>query len=400
MRLLLICLLTAGCLSSSPTSDEVASLTQVAGFGSNPGNLNMYVYAPADVLPNAPLVVAMHGCTQSQADYVNAGWNALADRWKFYVLYPEQVAANSQQKCFDWFASADITRGAGEALSIKQMVDHVTSHYSIDSTRIYVTGLSAGAAMTAVMLATYPDVFSAGAIMAGLPYACATTQNDAYACMNQGKNLSAKQWGDLVRGAFPSYSGPYPRVSIWHGASDYTVRPVNANELVAQWTNVNGIAGSPSVTETIDGATHEVYVDAANVPRVESYLIPNMGHGTAIKSGFAPAGGCGHAGAYILDAGICSTYYAGTFFGLDASSTGSGSDDAGSPPATPPSTFSCRAFYATNYGHVQAGRAVRCGAYLAYVCAVGSGERLGQWNLVPSLVRETSDGYYEAGRCN
>jgi len=409
MRFLLISCLAAGCLSSSPTGEDVESLTQVTSFGSNPGKLNMYLYAPAGIGSNAPLVVAMHGCTQSAADYVGAGWNELADKWKFYVLYPEQVSANSQQKCFDWFTTADITRGAGEALSIKQMVDYATSHYEIDAKRVYVTGLSAGAAMTAVMLATYPDVFSGGAIMSGLPYACATTQNDAYTCMNQSKDLSAKQWGDLVRSAYPSYSGPYPRVAVWQGDADYTVRPANADELVTQWTNVNGITGSPSVTETVDGATHKVYVDAAGLPRVESYLIPKMGHGTAIKPGFAPAGGCGQAGAYILDAGICSTYYAGKFFGLDTSAGGSGSgagSDPGVPPppdagsATPPPAFPCQEFNATNYAHVQAGRAVRCGAYSAYVCAVGSGDQLGLWNLMPSWIKETKDGYYEAGRCN
>ncbi len=399
MRLLIIISLVAGCVTSSLSSTE-EQVTQVSNFGSNPGGLHMYVHAPADVGVNAPVVVAMHGCTQSASDYENAGWNELADRWKFYVVYPEQVTANSQQKCFDWFSSADITRGAGEALSIKQMVDYVKSTYSIDSTRVYVTGLSAGAAMTSVMLATYPDVFAGGAIMAGLPYACATTQNDAYTCMYQGKNLSATQWGDLVRGAFSSYAGPYPRVSIWHGDADYTVRPVNADELVAQWTNVHEIPNQPSRTETIDGATHKVYVDASGLPRVESYLIPRMGHGTAIKPG--DADGCGHAGAYILDAGICSTYYAGKFFGLDSDEgggSGSGGSGGGGGGSGGPSSFECREFHSTNYDHVQTGRASRCGAFSSYICAVGSGQQAGLWSLVSTWLKETKEGYYELGRC-
>src|SRR5690348_14516655 len=122
MRFLLISCFVSGCISGSPSSaEDIESLTQVTGFGSNPGQLDMYLYAPQGISAGAPLVVAMHGCTQSAADYVNAGWNELADRWKFYVVYPEQVTANSQEKCFDWFTAGDIERGAGEALSIKQM---------------------------------------------------------------------------------------------------------------------------------------------------------------------------------------------------------------------------------------------------------------------------------------
>lgn len=98
-------------------------LTAVTGCGSNPGALKMYIYSPAGVGPDAPLVVAMHGCTQGAQDYVKAGWNQLADTWKFHVVHPEQQTANSSFRCFNWYEPGDTKRDQGEALSIKQMVD-------------------------------------------------------------------------------------------------------------------------------------------------------------------------------------------------------------------------------------------------------------------------------------
>ncbi len=384
------------------------SLTAVASFGSNPGRLSMYEYAPAGVPANAPLVVALHGCTQSADAYVGAGWNQLADTWKFYVVYPQQSSSNNSNKCFQWWDAASTARDSGEALSIKQMVDSMKARHSIDPSRVFVTGLSAGAAMTSVMLATYPDVFSAGAIMAGLPFRCASSTSDAYTCMGGSVDKTPAQWGALVRGATKVTAAP-PRVSIWQGTGDYTVRPANATELVDQWTDVNGVDTTADLTETVKGATHTVYQDGSGGARVERWLIPNMGHGTAIEPGLAAAAGCGTAGAYILSAGICSTYYAGLFFGLG---TPPAASDAGTPDARStvdagaPSDagrdaagFACKTWNATVYAHVVAGRAVRCGLANSYACAVGSGEQIGLWNLLPATLRETRAGYYEVGAC-
>ena len=121
------------------------------------------------------MVVAMHGCAQSAASYdAESGWQLLADRWRFALLLPQQQSANNSSSCFNWFEAGDTARGQGEALSIKQMVDRMIADHGVAPTRVYVTGLSAGGAMTSVMLATYPDVFAGGAIVAGLPHRCAT----------------------------------------------------------------------------------------------------------------------------------------------------------------------------------------------------------------------------------
>jgi poly(hydroxyalkanoate) depolymerase family esterase len=306
-----------------PELAEVRSgLTQVTSFGTNPGNLKMWTHVPASMPANAPLVVAMHGCTQTAAGYEATGWTALANQLKFYVVYPEQLSGNNQNGCFNWFEPGDIARGQGEALSIKQMVDHMKATYSIDSSRVFVTGLSAGGAMTQVMAATYPDVFSGAAVMAGVPYKCATTMNDAFSCMSPGSDKTPTVWRDLVRGAYSTYTGSYPRVSIWHGTSDYTVKNTNLTEAVEQWTAVHGIDLTEDVSETVAGYPHKVYKDAAGKALVETYAITGMGHGTAVDPAFKFPGttvACGTAGAYVLDTDICSTWQVAKFFGLDNS---------------------------------------------------------------------------------
>ncbi|HVG57555.1 MAG TPA: PHB depolymerase family esterase [Hyalangium sp.] len=318
---------------------QSAGLTQVTSFGTNPGNLTMYKYVPAGVPANAPLVVALHGCTQTASAYQGAGWNALADVQKFYVLYPEQKSANNQNTCFNWFEVGDIARGQGEALSIKQMVDKMKADHSIDSGRVFVTGLSAGAAMTGVMAATYPDVFAGAAIMAGIPYKCATSMTAAFSCMTPGTDKTPAQWGDLVRGAFSGYTGPWPKISLWHGTSDFTVATMNLAEELQQWTNVHGIDQTADVSETVAGVPHKVYKDGSGNARVETYEVTSMGHGTAVDPQFMFPGssvGCGTAGAFILDANICSTWYAASFFGLASGGGGGGDTTAPTVNVTAP----------------------------------------------------------------
>jgi poly(hydroxyalkanoate) depolymerase family esterase len=145
---------------SGQRAQAAGSLTQISNFGSNPGALKMYDYVPASAQPNAPLVIALHGCTQQASDYYNdSGWPKYAELWGFDLVFPQQTSANNSLECFDWFTGSDDTRGNGEAASIVQMVQYMQAHYSIDAYRIYITGLSAGGGMTADLLADYPDVF-------------------------------------------------------------------------------------------------------------------------------------------------------------------------------------------------------------------------------------------------
>ncbi|OIJ69764.1 alpha/beta hydrolase family esterase [Streptomyces mangrovisoli] len=320
---------TTGLSALTPLTQSAAAagtLQQVTGFGSNPGNLSMYEYAPSGLPAGAPLVVALHGCTQSASDYhAHSGWQKFADQWGFAVVYPQTSSANNSLSCFSWFDSDKDTRGKGEAASILQMVDTAVAQYGSDRHRVYVTGLSAGGGMTADLLADYPDVFAGGSVDAGLPAQCATTLTAASGC----QNLTPKQWGDKVRGSYPEYSGPWPRVAVWQGSSDTTVAPVNATELRDQWTDVWGIGQTASSTRNLTGGTTEsVYDDGTGKPAVALFSVSGMAHGLAVNPGSGPDQ-CGTTGTYYLNA-ICSSYYTAKFWGLDAGSQGGGT---GSLPA-------------------------------------------------------------------
>jgi poly(hydroxyalkanoate) depolymerase family esterase len=313
----------------SVLSVVLASMTQVTSFGSNPGALDMFEYVPDGLPNNAPLVVVLHGCTQSAAAMVTAGWNKLADQYHFAVVYPQQVSANNPVECFNWAGEygdqANLERGMGENQSVMSMVDAAIATHHLDKSRVYITGFSAGGAFVPVMLSTWPDRFAAGAVMSGVAYRCATSVNGAYSCQNPGVTKTAPEWGDLVRMA-DNYSGTRPPVQLWQGASDTTVAPMNQGELVKQWTNVFGQSGTADETETIGQATHTTYKVNGKIV-VEAFKIAGMSHAVVTGGMDCPA----TSGAFFEDHGICSTTRAAQFFGLmGGGSNGSGSNGSGS----------------------------------------------------------------------
>src|SRR5436190_14619278 len=290
-------------------------LVEISGFGTNPGALKMFAYVP-EQLPRAPaLVVVMHGCGQTAAAYnFGTGWSTLAKRYGFALLMPEQQAANNANTCFNWFNPGDVARGRGEAASIRQMVARMVADHKIDPRRIYITGLSAGGAMTSVMLSVYPEVFAGGAIIAGLPFGIATNVREALGGMMQSTSRPAGKLGDLVRKA-SKHKGPWPKVSVWHGSADRTVNPGNANEIVKQWLDVHGLPSAPMSAGEVDGHPREVWWNADGETVVESYTITDMAHGTplGLAGNDEPYGA---EGAVLIEAGISSSYHIATFFGL------------------------------------------------------------------------------------
>jgi len=309
-------LVQAGRSARSPLPDldpAFSHLTEVHGFGSNPGALRMFKYVPER--PEPALVVVLHGCTQTAASYdVGAGWSTLADRYGFVLLLPQQPPANNPNKCFNWFLADDIERGKGEALSIRQMVEAMIRDHGVDRHRVFVTGLSAGGAMTSVMLATYPEIFAAGAVIAGLPYRTATNLHEAFESMFKAPARPAREWGDFVRAASP-HRGPWPRISVWHGGADPLVKRENADQIVKQWIDVHGLDDQPTLTETVDGYPRQVWRNRSGVDLVESYTIPKMAHGTPLAAGDSHDQ-CGVPGAFLLEVGISSSYHIAKFWGL------------------------------------------------------------------------------------
>jgi poly(hydroxyalkanoate) depolymerase family esterase len=291
-------------------------LAETRSFGSNPGQLRMFSHMPFPAVELPALVVVLHGCGQTAADYDHgAGWSTLADRYGFAVLMPEQQRSNNPNGCFNWFQPEDTQRGHGETGSIHQMVETMVREQRIDPHRVFITGLSAGGAMTSAMLACYPDVFAAGAIIAGLPYGAASNVQQAIQSMFQSPPRPAKDWGDLVRAASPQHAGPWPRVSVWHGNADQTVIPSNAGEILKQWLDVHGLSNVPSQETTVDDYPREVWQNGAGDELVESYTITHMAHGTPLATGDADFE-CGAAGPFLLDVGISSSFHIARFFGL------------------------------------------------------------------------------------
>ncbi|MFI2224547.1 extracellular catalytic domain type 1 short-chain-length polyhydroxyalkanoate depolymerase [Streptomyces fradiae] len=319
----------AGPAATGPHA-SAAGLTQVTGFGSNPGNLSMYTHVPDGLPTGAPLVVALHGCTQSASDYhAGSGWPRIADRHGFALVFPQTTGANNANSCFNWFDPADSARGRGEALSIRQMVDKAVALYGSDTGRVYITGLSAGGGMTANMLAAYPDVFAGGAVASGPPASCATTLTAAYTCMYSPPDRTPAQWGALVRSAAPAGTSAWPRVAVWQGTADTTVAPANAAELRDQWTDVWGVGQTPSRTAALGGGTTlDEYDDPSGRPAVRVYTVAGMAHGLAVDPG-SGADQCGTAGTYYLDT-ICSSHHTALFWGLDREGDGG---DPGTLPA-------------------------------------------------------------------
>ncbi|MGA5508062.1 PHB depolymerase family esterase [Streptomyces umbrinus] len=292
--------------AAAPIVAPAAALTEVTGFGTNPSNLQMYLYVPDSVTANPAVVVAVHYCTGSgPAMYSGTEYASLADRYGFIVVYPSVTRAS---KCFDVSSPQALRRGGGsDPVGIKSMVDWVTRTYSADTSRIFATGISSGAMMTNVLLGDYPDVFAAGAAFSGVPFGCfATTDGSEWnsACSGGTVIHTPQEWGNLVRTAYPGYTGPRPRMQVWHGTEDDVLRYPNFGEEIKQWTNVLGVGQTPAATDSPQsGWTRTRYGSTGDRAPVEAISLQGVGHNLY---------------AYGMAARVL------TFFGLDSSGPGPG----------------------------------------------------------------------------
>lgn len=277
------------------------------------GGLSMIACVPAGGAGKtgkpAPLVVALHGYTQTAEAYKDTTqWEVLAGRYGFYVIYPGAPGARS----WTWFG-ADRARGQGDGGGIVAMVDKMKADHDIRADLVFVTGLSAGGYETTVMLADYPDVFAAGAAVAGGPYGCTT------ACMSAGKGDA-----QTVKSAFPSWwndaSTRKPRLLVVQGDKDNIVSPTNLGETVKQWISATGTDPAPAnaklgIAQDIKGYPYAVYSKDGTTPSVASLTVTGMAHGTPVNPGTAVDEG-GQTGSYAMSTKVYSPYYIAKFFGL------------------------------------------------------------------------------------
>lgn len=299
--------------SVQTNTDDESHLAPFEAFGSNPGALQAKIHLPPTLRAPA-LVVVLHGCTQTAAaDDKGSGWSTLADEHGFVVLFPQQTRANNPNLCFNWFQPGDIARGRGEALSIRQMIEAAGERYPIDRSRIFVTGLSAGGAMANVMLATYPEIFTGGAIVAGLPYAAAHTIPQAFELMRGQGIPDRRVLQNSLRTASKS-DGSWPKISIWQGTEDATVNSANADAILEQWQGVIDVKAPPRVDRPARTVERSIWADADGNERMLLYRIEGMEHGTPIDA----KNQLGQAGPYMLDVGFSSTHEIARSFGIAA----------------------------------------------------------------------------------
>jgi len=234
-----------------------------------------------------PLVVMLHGCTQSPDDFAaGTRMNVLAEARTCLVVYPAQPSNANPSKCWNWFRSADQRRGHGEPSLIAGITRQIMQDYRVDERRVYAGGLSAGAAAAAVMGATYPDIYAAIGVHSGLACGAARDLPSAFAAM-QGGDVPASP-AFAATSAVPSNGSSIPTI-VFHGDADATVNPRNGARVIAQ------SRGSASVRSEVHRGriagghayTRTVYTDGNGRAILEHWQIHGAGHAW---SGGSPAG--------------------------------------------------------------------------------------------------------------
>ncbi len=291
-----------------------------------------------------PLVVMLHGCTQNPDQFKDeTKMNEVAERDTFAVIYPDQTSSANANECWNWFQDQHTTRGSGEAALITGMAQNVMSNHSIDENRVYVAGLSAGAAMVPNLLAAYPDVFAAGGIHSGLEYDAAENVSGANTAMTQG-GPDPQQQGTEAYQAMESngVTDTVPTV-VFHGTDDYTVYPKNGHQATEQATQTNDLAADGVDDESTDytadvttngqsesfSYTVSEYHDGSGTTVVEKWMIDGMGH--------AWSGGA-QGGAYTAPGGPDASQLIWDFFADHPRDGSGGGGDNSAPTASASAT--------------------------------------------------------------
>ncbi|MBM7703854.1 alpha/beta hydrolase family esterase [Metabacillus iocasae] len=242
------------------------STFQSFAFGGK--TFKLYLPKRFDENKSYPLMVMLHGCTQDATDFaMGTNMNQLADDCEFLVLYPQQTQKSNVKKCWNWFSPSHQKRGKGEPRIIVGMVNKVKSMYNIRDDQVYVAGLSAGGAMSVILGATYPDVFSGIGVAAGLEYKAASNVLGAYASMASGGPNPIKQ-GKLAYKQMGKHARAVP-IIVFQGTADRTVIQKNAHQVVSQWIVTNDLADNGEMDDWIRDVTIDVCTEA--VPFGRSY---------------------------------------------------------------------------------------------------------------------------------
>lgn len=250
------------------------------GFSNAAGTREYKLFIPSSRKGRRPLVVMLHGCTQSPDDFARGtGMNALAEAEGIYVAYPRQSQAANGQKCWNWFQTADQGRERGEAGIIAGITRAIIAEHAIDPARVYIAGLSAGAAAAANIARAYPDLYAAVGVHSGLAAGCAQNLGTALMAMKAGAPGGELPGGASGFGSSATSGATRVPTIVFHGDSDATVNPRNGDAVLAQ----AGIAELTPRRETGTepgghGFVRTRYADATGQIQVESWVVKGSGH--------------------------------------------------------------------------------------------------------------------------
>lgn len=268
-------------------------------YTSDLGQREFLFYSPGNIQTHErrPLIVALHGCLQNAKELAGlTRLQSLAKKEKAYLLLPNQNFLNNFNRCWNWHSANHQKRDRGEPGLIAGMIDWAKNHHQIDPRRVYIFGVSAGGAMTTILMANYPDVFSAGLSASGIMYKAATNMLSGYAAAKSGSDKSpletAQQaWKDLKDEVWFPESLP---ILVITGDADTSCHPKNSEQTVEQFLAFNdlfddGKSNKSVKTEPISQTTskvengydytHLVYGKNKNQVAAEYYVIHGMGHG-------------------------------------------------------------------------------------------------------------------------
>ncbi len=247
-----------------------------ATFSNQAGSRPYKLYVPSGYRGQPlPLVVMLHGCTQSPDDFAaGTRMNELAEEQLFLVAYPAQAKSANPSKCWNWFSAADQQRDHGEPSLIADITRQVMRDFPVQPGRVYVAGLSAGGAAAAVMGATYPDLFAAVGVHSGLAYGAASDMPSAFAARKHGGPAAAGRAGQHHTAA-----GRVPTI-VFHGDRDTTVNPINGDQVIAGAQPTARLRTTVDHGEAAGGVryTRTRHADDHGRPVLEQWVLHGVGH--------------------------------------------------------------------------------------------------------------------------
>jgi poly(hydroxyalkanoate) depolymerase family esterase len=253
---------------------------ETAAFTNQAGSRDYKLYVPANRTTGQPmpLIVMLHGCTQSPDDFAaGTRMNALAEEHGCLIVYPAQPSSANAQKCWNWFSPNDQGRDQGEPSLIAGITRQIINDHPVDAARVYVAGLSAGGAAAAIMGTAYPDLYAAVGVHSGLPVGAARDIASAFAAMRQGGAGSAQS------------TQPVPTI-VFHGDQDFTVHLSNGDAVIAQSkASASGLRFKVESGQAPGGHTYNrtIHADASDKALFEQWTIQGAGHAWA---GGSPSG--------------------------------------------------------------------------------------------------------------